>query len=324
MKKPVRTLLIASFSVSWVIWILAALVAGSDRAVLAGISAIGAFGPAIAAIFVSAANDPIPSNASARKRWTVFAIVSIVAFILQLFLVGDFRYQVVLPITLVSLVAAYVVSSVYHPKRGVTRLMQGLNQISAKNVWLWTALLLPFAWQVIAAVIHFGLGGAGLSNLTLNSLALQAATYLTVLLVGGPINEEPGWRGFAVPQLQQRYSPLITGLLVGLIWTVWHLPLHLADYYPGGVDTFLLRFPSNVPLGVTFTWLYNRSKGNLFACILLHASINTAPGILGAPFLLDNLVMIAFTTIVVLHDKMFKKHSSQAREKLSMTTIPVV
>ena len=209
---------------------------------------------------------------------------------------------------LISAIAAYVVSSIYHPKQGVTQLMQSLKQISAKNVWLWVAFLLPFAVQILAATIELGLGGTGLWSFTFDKLILLVISYPVVLLFGGPLNEEVGWRGFAVPYLQDRFNQLKTGIIVGLIWTVWHLPLHLSGFYAGGIVLFPLRFIYNVPLGVVFTWFYNRSKGNLFASILLHTSVNLAAGIFGETSqLLSYIIIIVFTIIVVIYDKMFKK-----------------
>lgn len=321
-KNPVLSFFILAFLISWIIWISAPIIAGGggifqpedqrgDRVVFSYISLIGAFGPSLSAILVSAVLDPSPSNASRKKRLIVFTIIFIgclVGLSIQLFLMNDFSYQVILPSVLLSTIAAYVVSSVYHPKQGVTKLMNGLKQISAKNVWIWIALLLPFTWQIIAAFLDLAFGGTALNNFTLDSLVLLLANYPFALMFGGSLNEEPGWRGFAVPSLQQKFSPLEVGLIVGVIWMHWHFPLHFNGFYPIGIGGFLSRFIYNVPFGVIFTWLYNRSKGNLFACILLHTSVNLASGIFGGTIqLLSYFIMIVFTIIVIFYDKMFKR-----------------
>jgi membrane protease YdiL (CAAX protease family) len=46
-------------------------------------------------------------------------------------------------------------------------------------------------------------------------------------LAGGPLLEEPGWRGFALPRLQKRFHPLIASVVLGFLWASWHLPLIL-------------------------------------------------------------------------------------------------
>lgn len=320
--KPVLSFLILTFTISWIIWTLAPIVTGTggidqtekssgDIIVLSLISTIGAFGPSLASIIVASILNPLPSNASSKKRWTVFMIIfgiSLSYYSSQLFLTNNFRYQMVLLSISISAIAAYVVSSIYHPKQGVNQLMQSLKQISAKNVWLWLAFLLPFAAIIFAATIDLGLGGTGLLSFTFDNLILLVISYPIVLLFGGPLNEEAGWRGFAVPHLQDRFSPLKTGIIVGLIWTFWHFPLHLIGFYPGGVVLFPLRFIYNVPLGVVFTWFFNRSKRNLFVCILLHTSVNLASGIFGATSqLFSYIIIIGFTIAVVFSDKMFKK-----------------
>jgi len=99
-------------------------------------------------------------------------------------------------------------------------------------------------------------------------LGQYAATFLLVLTIGGGL-EEPGWRGFALPRLQQDRSPLRATLILGVIWAVWHLPL------------YGLGFVGPLAFVFFYTWLYNRT-GSVLLCILLHASFTPA---------LDHLVL---------------------------------
>jgi uncharacterized protein len=105
-------------------------------------------------------------------------------------------------------------------------------------------------------------------------LPLVVESYLWFALYGGPLNEEPGWRGFALPRLQQRHSPLVASLFVGAVWGLWHLPLHLMGIYPGGAWGAVIRV-QELPRAVVFTWLYNRTGGSLLIAVLFHATINT-------------------------------------------------
>jgi membrane protease YdiL (CAAX protease family) len=100
-----------------------------------------------------------------------------------------------------------------------------------------------------------------------STLVARLPAYLETLLITGVIFgglEEPGWRGFALPRLEQRYSPVVATLILGLAWGIWHVP-------PFGPTGFL--FP--LVLAFYFTWLYNRT-GSVLLCILLHASISAA------------------------------------------------
>jgi membrane protease YdiL (CAAX protease family) len=109
-------------------------------------------------------------------------------------------------------------------------------------------------------------------------------SYLLIFLAGGPLLEEPGWRGFALPRLQAQYGALIGTLLLGGLWSLWHLPLFL--FIPGyngagsgwrGIGLPLVWFTiSTTGLAVLITWVYNHTRGSLLLAMLLHASSNTA------------------------------------------------
>lgn len=112
--------------------------------------------------------------------------------------------------------------------------------------------------------------------------------YLLTLATGGPLGEEPGWRGFALPRLEQLSGPLVGTLLLGVLWGLWHLPLFLlVPGYNGAGTNFLgILIPfvaftiMVIAYTVVFTWVFNNTRGSLLLAILLHASINTAPTML--------------------------------------------
>jgi len=103
------------------------------------------------------------------------------------------------------------------------------------------------------------------------------------------LGEEPGWRGFALPRLQKTHSPLIASLILAPIWAVWHLTLMGNEFPLAIIPAFLISL-----LGGTLiqTWLFNRSKGSVFAQMLFHATVNTVgaglvfPLMKGAAFVL--------------------------------------
>ena len=135
-------------------------------------------------------------------------------------------------------------------------------------------------WRVSPAYYVYALGLpvllAVIVNLTLAVLGKQPdvslvveriPAYLQTLLLTAVIfggQEEPGWRGFALPRLQQRHTPLIATLILGLGWGIWHVPL----YGPAG-------FVVPLVLAFYYTWLYNKTRSVLL-CILLHASFTPA------------------------------------------------
>lgn len=119
------------------------------------------------------------------------------------------------------------------------------------------ALLLPPLLLASANVTLWGLGEEVHPGRAGSALTAYAGTFLFVAVLGGG-QEEPGWRGYALGELQARHSPLRATLVLGVIWGVWHLPL------------YGLAFVGPMLFVVFYTWLYNRT-GSLLLCILLHA-----------------------------------------------------
>lgn len=87
------------------------------------------------------------------------------------------------------------------------------------------------------------------------------------------LGEEPGWRGFLQPRLQDRFGAMRGTLLLGAIWSVWHLPLLGTEFAPAHIAPFLLSV-----FGATFVlaWLFDGARGSVLLPMLMHATVNTA------------------------------------------------
>ena len=104
----------------------------------------------------------------------------------------------------------------------------------------------------------------------------------TALLTGG--NEEPGWRGYALPVLNQLTSPLLAGLILGVVHSLWHLPLM------GHYQTNIFWYAFNlIPLTYLLNWFYQKSRGSIWPVMLFHAGTNVIGSFIPAP---SNLVDI--------------------------------
>jgi uncharacterized protein len=132
-------------------------------------------------------------------------------------------------------------------------------------------------------------------------LALLASIFLDI----GGVTEETGWRGFALPLLQARMTPLAATLIVGLMWGVWHFPARpdiLTGAYGlwGGVlllGVLLARF---LVLSIVMTYFYNRVGGSTLIAISMHGLHNDSVFLQGRidadglmPYVISELTLLA-------------------------------
>ena len=143
------------------------------------------------------------------------------------------------------------------------------------------ALVLPVLLVGGAVVALPLVGGSAPTWGNRPDLAPTAVLFLVLMLLpsAAPLGEEIGWRGVALPNLLARRSPLTASLILGVIWSVWHLPGVLADPALRVPVPFLL---SVVPLAVLFTGLFLSSGGSLFIAVLFHAWYDVVLGYAGA------------------------------------------
>ena len=139
--------------------------------------------------------------------------------------------------------------------------------------WWLAAFFVPIILYGIMAAIHMLIGGTFNVAKVAPLLALPGG-FLSVFLWGGG-NEELGWRGFALPRLQERYTPFRASLIIGVVWTLWHAP-------PGIIELGLIPWALDLPfymitvtgISVVATWLYNKSGGSVLMTMVFHASVN--------------------------------------------------
>jgi membrane protease YdiL (CAAX protease family) len=179
-------------------------------------------------------------------------------------------------------ISAYILSWAIAGKGGMKRLREQMRK--RKAAWPWFMLVIMVIPLLLIAGILVQPGTtAGFKGLSPVLLASYPLTYAAVFFGGGPLGEEPGWRGFALPRLQQKFGALVGTLILGVLWTCWHLPDFLTSAQGGGPGTGISAFMQNFPIflalvmsfAVLLTWIYNKNNGNIFLALLAHASINT-------------------------------------------------
>lgn len=179
-------------------------------------------------------------------------------------------------------VAGIVMTGVVAGKEGLLRLRQRIRQWRIGGLWYLLILLGIPALLLLGIVVQPGTL-AGFQGLTPALLVSYPLTFVAIFFGGGPLGEEIGWRGFALPRLQPRYGPLWGTLLLGVLWTFWHLPDFLTPAQGGGPGTGLATFLTNLSifmllvlsLAIILTWIFNHTRGSIFAALLAHAGVNT-------------------------------------------------
>ena len=165
------------------------------------------------------------------------------------------------------LVAAVVVIGLADGRPGYRRLGSRLLRWRVGWVWYVVALGLPVALVLVTGFVTSWLGAPApdFSTIAWSDVLLLLAFRL-VDITDGAAGEEPGWRGFALPHLQARFSPLATAGLLGVLIAGWHVPLVvLGSLAPVGL-------PSTVAITFLYVWLVNRTDGSLLMPLLFHAS----------------------------------------------------
>jgi uncharacterized protein len=178
-----------------------------------------------------------------------------------------------------------------------------------RRITLWR---MPAPWWVglilgIPAVYYLGaaLGGTMPAAFPFTPW-YSALPLLAFALVLGPV-EEFGWRGVALPLLQRRLAPLWAGLVLGVVWIVWHLPAFFIGGTPQSEFAFAWFFFGGVALSVLMTALFNAARGSLLAMALFHWQINNPvwPDALAWASVL--FIVAAIVVVVVQRDAMLSR-----------------
>lgn len=172
-----------------------------------------------------------------------------------------------------------------------TRLLRGLgpaelqrpapNRIERVREWHWLLVgglgpLILFAVAQLAGRVSGQPVPAWRALGQVNFLPDLGLWAWTLWLIANGWGEELGWRGFALPRLQQTHSALGSSFLLSLAWAGWHLPafFYVPSYVTLGLRVLPGFFVGLLAGAIVLTWLYNSSHGSVLAVVLWHASFN--------------------------------------------------
>src|SRR5271157_1079313 len=217
--------------------------------------------------------------------------------------------------------AAIILTYLQNGREGVLNLLKRLVLWRVNAKWYLVVLFLLPALMVLAILLNAVLGGK------IGSMPFFGQWYwpiilplgfLLAIIMGGPLEEEMGWRGYALPRLQSTLNPLYASIIIGIIWGAWHLPLFLIP----GTSQYSLSMAFFLPFAdllmadsIIMTWVYNNTKGSILMAILSHATKNIGyallplmtvlPGDIRAAAIYMALVWIISIAVIAMNWKVF-------------------
>jgi membrane protease YdiL (CAAX protease family) len=166
-------------------------------------------------------------------------------------------------------------------RKDLRQLLKKFITWRAPVFWYMAAIFLPFLISLLATVGSSLLGYA-LGNVSFPQPILLLPLSLLSALPFGPLGEELGWRGFLLPRLLIKYNWFVCSLIVGVVWTLWHLASFtypgaaIASYFTVNMFTISLFFVEILLHAFIFTVFFLKTGGNLLVAILLHAAFNAS------------------------------------------------
>lgn len=181
--------------------------------------------------------------------------------------------------------AGFVCTGIANGRNGIADLLQRIVAWRVSWKAYLVALGIPFVLAFLPLVLFSLFGGPPLRFENLVRLPVVIPFFLAMLAAGG-LNEEPGWRGFALPVLRARHGSLVASLMIGIFWGTWHVPLYVmgAPILMASLIGFIVLV---MLVSILFTALANYTRDSVWIAIIFHAAYNTfipnLPGLLDVP-----------------------------------------
>ncbi|HEY5731317.1 MAG TPA: type II CAAX endopeptidase family protein [Anaerolineales bacterium] len=307
----VTTFFILAFAITWpLFWLIYFVFPGNSLVLVLAGGPLAVFSPALAAMLISAISEPHPKQQNGKSRWIAFGVSWFISWLIMTL----YYWQVVkLDLQLAAilwavfaLLPAWVLSSAYARTPGIRKHFSSLIRPKGNLIWYFVALFSVPALQILGIAVTRLLGGEIQFYLDMSSgVIFLSLTFFSGFLCSGGINEESGWRGFALPRLQAHYPVILAAGIVWFFWALWHIPYDIGLGTP--LEQILFnRIVNNLVFSVLFAWVYNRTKGSILAPALFHPSMNT----FGDHFPVTPITLGLFAALAIfaiIYDKMWKK-----------------
>ncbi|MFL0249287.1 CPBP family intramembrane glutamic endopeptidase [Clostridium neuense] len=195
-----------------------------------------------------------------------------------------------------------ILTGFLYKKKGLKALLTRLTKWRYNLIYYLIAVFYWIASLYISYLICKFFGSKGEITFTNVKTYYILEGFMITLLLGGPLGEEIGWRGFLLPRLQKKLNPFYSSIVLGIIWSCWHLPL----FFIAGTDQygvpFLLFIMTTIINTIIITWIFNRTNGSLIFPILFHTCNNIAAGLLAGSynFAIANIYKFSIVQIIIM------------------------
>ncbi len=310
-RHPVAAFFLIAFAITWPCEIIYfSSPAGSTVAELLGLLAM--LSPAIAATVIAGIEQPGPKG-SARPRWQAFLaawlLCAPIAMVYHWGVQGLNGAATVLSGAIVALCPAWIFSNVYARAPGIRQHFSTLLKPRGSAWWYLVIFLIFPGTLLLGTGITRLMGGEAEFFLSDRPLGVAIVVLLLQFVYGflltGGINEESGWRGFALPRLQARYPVIVSAGIVWFFWAAWHIPYDVGR--STSIEQMLTnRLFYNLLFSIMMVWLYNRTRGSILAPAMFHSAMNAfGDAFQATPVTTALFVLMAI--FAILHDRMWEK-----------------
>ncbi|GAI83089.1 unnamed protein product, partial [marine sediment metagenome] len=154
--------------------------------------------------------------------------------------------------------AAIIIIAYYEGKKGLKRFAKRLIKFKVKYYWYLLVFFMPIVVYSIPILIDLIAGNPSNYNyLDVSSWGITLSVIVTNIVFAG-LAEEPGWRGFAVPALNKKFRPIVSGIIIGVIWAFWHLMQYIYGGRPW--ETFPQFVFTVTVISCIYVWIYLKTE----------------------------------------------------------------
>jgi len=318
-RHQIAAFFIITFAITWGLGFSYDAMRDPDKILLIPLAFVATCGPALAGIIVTRLSCTQPAQDRGRAQWIAFLaalVLSTVVCLAHQALINHVPLSIGMAgFILVSVIpVAFVISAAWSPIPAVKRYLASLISLRGVLGWALLAVVLMPGLLLLAIPIGSLLGRHSVSpsqiqGTGLTLVGLIAVKFLYQLFFFNATGEEVGWRGFALPRLQTRASPLVASLVLTVFWAPWHFFLWQAEGTPVHTWQYWLEeYLFLIPPTFIIVWLYNRSNGSILVAGFAHAAGNTALAFLpGGDWLVQTVITGLAALMLVVIDRMWRR-----------------